>query len=162
MEASDLYRLAEQLGQVLSAAKYKLVTAESCTGGGIAKICTEVAGSSAWFDCAWVTYSNQSKHDLLGVSTQTLVEHGAVSEATVVEMTQGALQRAKAQVAIAVSGIAGPTGGTASKPVGTVCIAWLIAGQEAQAKTFYFQGDRSSIRDSAVAEALRCLLSLLQ
>lgn len=162
MEANALYKLAEQLGQVLSAAEYRLVTAESCTGGGIAKICTEVAGSSAWFDCAWVTYSNQSKQDLLGVSAQTLLEHGAVSEATVVEMVQGALKRAKAQVAIAVSGIAGPTGGTVYKPVGTVCIAWLIFGQEVQAKTFYFQGDRSKIRDSAVAEALRYLLSLLQ
>lgn len=158
----DLYQLAEQLGQVLSASKYRLVTAESCTGGGIAKICTEVAGSSTWFDCGWVTYSNQSKQALLGVSAQTLIEQGAVSEATVIEMAQGALNRAKAQVAIAVSGIAGPTGGTELKPVGTVCIAWLIAGQNIQVKTFYFQGDRLSIRHSAVAEALHYLLFLLR
>lgn len=162
MDEVNVSLLAAQLGQVLVASDYRLVTAESCTGGGIATICTELAGSSAWFDCGWVTYSNQSKQRLLGVSAQTLLEQGAVSEAVVVEMAQGALNHSNAQVAIAVSGIAGPTGGTEYKPVGTVCIAWLISGQDIQVKTFYFQGDRLSIRHAAVAESLRYLLSLLQ
>lgn len=162
MNTVNLYVLAEQVGQILSAAGYKLATAESCTGGGIAQVCTEVAGSSAWFDCAWVTYSNESKQALLDVSAQTLLEQGAVSEAVVTEMVQGALKHSRAQVVIAVSGIAGPTGGSVSKPVGMVCIAWLIKGQGIRSKIFYFQGDRTEIRNQAIAESLCGLVILLQ
>lgn len=162
MNTVNLYVLAEQVGQILSTAGYKLATAESCTGGGIAQVCTEVAGSSAWFDCAWVTYSNESKQALLDVSAQTLLEQSAVSEAVVTEMVQGALKHSRAQVVIAVSGIAGPTGGSVSKPVGMVCIAWLIKGQGIRSKIFYFQGDRTEIRNQAIAESLRGLVILLQ
>jgi nicotinamide-nucleotide amidase len=158
---NDLSTLVQRLGQTLSAVGYKLVTAESCTGGGIAKICTEFAGSSAWFECGWVTYSNQSKQDLLGVSPQILFEHGAVSEATVMAMAQGALNRSQAQVAIAVSGIAGPDGGTASKPVGMVCIAVVIKARFAQAQTYYFQGQRAQVREQAIFEALQWVEHLL-
>ena len=162
MHEASLHQLAEQLGQLLKQAGLMLATAESCTGGGIAKICTDVIGSSAWFDCGLVAYSNTAKQTLLEVSPQSLQEYGAVSEVVVKEMALGALKLSNAQVIIAVSGIAGPTGGSAYKPVGTVCMAWQIKEQKSLEKTYYFQGDRLSIREQVIAESLRNLIALLQ
>ena len=116
--------LAQKVGERLKAARAKLVTAESCTGGWAAQVVTSVAGSSAWFERGFVTYSNEAKRELLGVQEDTLRAHGAVSEETAREMAQGALSRGKGTVALAVTGVAGPGGGTPDKPVGMVCFAW--------------------------------------
>lgn len=125
---AELAALSRRLGEALRACGWKLATAESCTGGWIAEAVTATAGSSDWFDRGFVTYSNDAKSEMLEVSPVTLVEHGAVSEATVREMVAGALAHSRADVAVAVSGIAGPTGGSAAKPVGTVCLGWGICG----------------------------------
>src|SRR5690606_33495356 len=134
----------------------------SCTGGGIAYALTEIPGSSAWFERGFVSYSNASKQELLGVSAQTLSAHGAVSEATAIEMAVGALVRARAQAALSVTGVAGPGGGTAEKPVGTVCFAWALAGQTPVAATMYYIGDRAEVRRSAIETALQGLLNHIQ
>ena len=160
MEKS-LYVLVEHLGNRLQQAELCLVTAESCTGGGVAKLCTEIAGSSAWFDSGFVVYSNASKQHLLGVTEQTIEQYGAVSEAVVLEMARGALKRSNAQVALAVSGIAGPGGGSAYKPVGTVCIACVIEDKAEWVQTFYFQGDRVKVREQAIFESIMSVLALL-
>lgn len=157
----NLYVLVEQLGNRLQQAELCLVTAESCTGGGVAKLCTEIAGSSAWFDSGFVVYSNASKQHLLGVIEQTIEQYGAVSEAVVLEMARGALKRSNAQVALAVSGIAGPGGGSAYKPVGTVCIACVIEDKAEWVQTFYFQGDRVKVREQAIFESIMSVLALL-
>ncbi len=157
----NLYVLVEQLGNRLQQAELCLVTAESCTGGGVAKLCTEIAGSSAWFDSGFVVYSNVSKQHLLGVTEQTIEQYGAVSEAVVLEMARGALKRSNAQVALAVSGIAGPGGGSAYKPVGTVCIACVIEDKAEWVQTFYFQGDRVKVREQAIFESIMSVLALL-
>ena len=138
-----------------------LATAESCTGGGVAQAITEVSGSSAWFERGFITYSNLSKQQMLGVSEATLIRHGAVSGATVLEMVEGALSRSAGQVALAVSGIAGPTGGTPDKPVGTVWFAWGIKNGLMQSRVHHLSGNRSEIRASAVQIALRGVLDLL-
>lgn len=134
-----------------------LVCAESCTGGGIAAALTDVAGSSAWFDRGFVTYSNQAKQDMLGISPDTLAGFGAVSRETVIEMARGALARSRAQLSVAVSGIAGPGGGTPDKPVGTVWLAWAT-GTDVAAACELFDGDRAAVRAAAVDAALRGLL----
>lgn len=156
-----LAALAMTLGEHLIASKQRLALAESCTGGWIAKVVTDIAGSSNWFDRGFVSYSNESKMELLGVSAELLAQEGAVSEAVVQEMAVGALQRSRADISIAVSGIAGPGGGRADKPVGTVCFAWggVTAGNEV--KTVVFPGDRENIRRQTVAYAFKHLLSLL-
>ncbi len=138
-----------------------LATAESCTGGGVAQAITEVAGSSAWFERGFVTYSNLSKQQMLGVREATLKQHGAVSEMTVREMVAGALQHSAAQVALAVSGIAGPDGGTADKPVGTVWFAWGIKGGETRAQRHHLGGNRAEVRAQAVRIALQGVVDLL-
>jgi nicotinamide-nucleotide amidase len=138
-----------------------LVTAESCTGGWIAKTVTDIAGSSAWFDCGLAAYSYEAKQALLGVRPQTLEEHGAVSRETAIEMVSGALVHSGASVAVAVTGIAGPTGGTLEKPVGTVWISWKRRGGYPQAQVFHFDGDREAIRRKTVARALQGLESLI-
>ena len=138
-----------------------LATAESCTGGWVAKVITQVSGSSQWFDRGFVTYSNIAKQEMLAVSAETLQQHGAVSEATVREMAVGALRHSHAQVALAISGIAGPGGGTADKPVGMVCFAWATADGPVTAATHRFQGNRDSIRRQAVLTALEGLLQQL-
>jgi len=148
-----LEALAAEVGALLLARGAALVTAESCTGGWIAQVATAIAGSSAWFERGFVTYSNAAKEDLLGVRAETLAAHGAVSEAVVREMATGALIRSRAQVAVAVSGIAGPDGGSETKPVGTVWLAWAWAGQ-CEARVFAFAGDRQAVRAQAVAAAL--------
>lgn len=164
MEAPDdaeLARLARDTGARLMASRDMLVTAESCTGGWIAKVVTDIAGSSAWFDCGMAVYSYEAKQALLGVRPQTLEEHGAVSRETVIEMVSGALVHSGATVAVAVTGIAGPGGGTGDKPVGTVWIAWKRRGGYPQAEVFHFDGDRDAVRRRTVAEALHGLDRLL-
>jgi nicotinamide-nucleotide amidase len=140
---------------------YRLVVAESCTGGWLAKILTDQPGSSEWFDRGYVTYSNEAKQAMLGVSSTTLEKSGAVSEACVLEMTQGALRESGGDVAVAISGIAGPGGGSREKPVGTVCFAWQIKGNEGITRRFCFDGDRNQVRWQAVVHALRELEGLL-
>lgn len=162
MYESTLTQLAEEVGAALNARGLLLVTAESCTGGGIAEAITAVPGSSAWFDCAFVTYSYESKVSLLGVSQTDLERNGAVSEAVVEQMALGALARSRAQVAIAVSGIAGPAGGLPDKPVGTVWIAWarreVDKNTSVISKRYQFSGDRQAVRHGTVKRALKELL----
>lgn len=162
---AQLYALAEAVGRELRSAGWRIVTAESCTAGWIAKALTDVPGSSQWVDSGYVTYSNTAKMRDVGVSAQTLADHGAVSEATVREMANGALRATGAEMAIAVSGIAGPDGGTAEKPVGTVWfgIATLEAqGPAAVCERQHFSGDRDQVRRQSVDHALRLALRLLR
>ena len=153
--------LAAQVGALLKSHGLLLATAESCTGGGVAQAVTEVAGSSAWFERGFVTYSNLSKQQLLGVREDTLKQHGAVSELTVREMVAGALQHSAAQVALAVSGIAGPDGGTPDKPVGTVWFAWGLKHGEIFAQRHQLAGNRGEVRAQAVRIALQGVVNLL-
>lgn len=152
--------LAKKLGRRLKAAGEKLVTAESCTGGWGAQAVTSVAGSSDWFERGFVTYSNASKQELLGVKGKTLKIHGAVSEQTAREMAQGALARSKGTLALAVTGVAGPGGGTAAKPVGMVCFAWARKGK-VRSETRHFSGGRESVRRKSVVYALQGVLNIL-
>jgi nicotinamide-nucleotide amidase len=152
--------LSADIGRRLRAAKAVLVSAESCTGGWVAQVVTATAGSSAWFDRGFVTYSNEAKQELLGVSAETLARHGAVSEETACEMALGALARGKGTVSLSVTGIAGPAGGSKEKPVGTVCFAWARAGR-ARSETRRFAGDRESVRKQSVIRALEGLAEFL-
>jgi len=156
-----LEELAGRAGKLLLEQGRMLATAESCTGGWVAKCVTDVAGSSAWFDRGFVTYSNRAKQDMLDVAAATLEIHGAVSEATVREMAHGALAHSVANVAIAVSGIAGPGGGVPDKPVGTVWFAWLVSGGAPRVDRLQFDGDRDAVRRQAVARALEGLVDVL-
>lgn len=149
---------AQRLGALLEGRGWRMTTAESCTGGWIAEAITTIAGSSAWFDCGFVTYSNDAKTRLLGVSPELLRSHGAVSEPVVRAMIEGALAHSAAQVAVAVSGVAGPTGGTPDKPVGTVCLAWAWPGRAVLSETCRFDGDRTAIRHHSVCHALDVIL----
>ncbi|MBY4596767.1 CinA family protein [bacterium BD-1] len=155
-----LHALAEQVGAALQARHLMLATAESCTGGWIAKMVTDIPGCSAWFDCGMAAYSYEAKQALLGVRPETLTEHGAVSRETVMEMVSGALVTSGASIAVAVTGIAGPTGGTPGKPVGTVWIGWKRRGGYPKAELFHFEGDREAVRRQTVAASLRGLLAL--
>ena len=152
--------LAKTLGERLKAAKAMLATAESCTGGWAAQVVTSVAGSSAWYDRGFVTYSNAAKQELLGVSAETLRQHGAVSEETAREMALGALARSEATVALAITGVAGPSGGSREKPVGTVSFAWA-RGNNVHSETHRFPGDRESVRRQSVIHALEGVQELL-
>lgn len=154
-------QLASQVGAALYAHGMMLATAESCTGGGVASAMTEIAGSSAWFDRGFVTYSNQAKVDMLGVTQFTLDNFGAVSEATVREMVEGTLRNSQAKIALAVSGIAGPGGGTPEKPVGTVWFAWGIKDGVSIARLHQLSGNRAEIRALAVRISLQGILELL-
>jgi len=156
-----LEELAGRVGGLLLEQSRMLVTAESCTGGWVAKCITDIAGSSAWFDRGFVTYSNRAKQDMLDVVAATLEVHGAVSEATVSEMVRGALVHSLADVAVAVSGIAGPGGGAPDKPVGTVWFAWLVSGGALRVDRRQFDGDREAVRRQAVARALEGLVDVL-
>lgn len=156
----DLQRIALDAGQHLRAARHMLVTAESCTGGWIAKVVTDIAGSSEWFDCGMAVYSYEAKQAMLGVQPQTLETHGAVSRETVIEMVSGALVHSGASIAVAVTGIAGPGGGAPDKPVGTVWIAWKRRGGYARAELFRFDGDRDAVRRQTVAAALHGLADI--
>lgn len=155
-----LTELSQRLGAALAARGLMLATAESCTGGGVAQGVTDTAGSSGWFERGFVTYSNDAKRELLGVSADTLAHHGAVSEAVAREMAAGALAHSHAQVSLAVTGIAGPGGGIPDKPVGTVCFAWALGGGLYSA-TCHFTGDREAIRRQAVVAALEGVLQRL-
>ncbi|MGJ0516708.1 MAG: nicotinamide-nucleotide amidase [Methylomicrobium sp.] len=155
---NDLLSLADQLGQQLSKRGQMLALAESCTGGWIAQSVTEIAGSSAWFDRGFVTYSNAAKTAMLGVRESTLQQYGAVSSQTASEMVAGALKFSDADMALAVTGIAGPGGGTAEKPVGLVFIAWQTRGQPCRCLEQHFEGDRHAVRRQTVQKALECLL----
>lgn len=158
---SELEILAERLGGALLSRGEWLAVAESCTGGWLAQSVTAIAGSSAWFDRGFVTYSNTAKVEMLGVPETTLERHGAVSEATARAMAQGALLRARADWSVAITGIAGPSGGSPDKPVGTVCFAWAQKDGACEARTCYFAGDRRSVREQSVAHALNGLLERL-
>jgi len=158
---NELENLSRRLGQALLSRGEWLTAAESCTGGWLAQSVTAIAGSSGWFERGFVTYSNAAKVDMLGVPETTLERHGAVSEATARAMAQGALAHSRADWAVAITGIAGPAGGSPEKPVGTVCFAW--AGKEAgcEAQTCQFAGERAAVRQQAVRHALRGLLARL-
>ncbi|NOR69312.1 MAG: nicotinamide-nucleotide amidohydrolase family protein [Methylomarinum sp.] len=158
MMDKQITELAEQLGLKLKENKLKIVTAESCTGGGIAQAITEIPGSSAWFDRGFVTYSNQAKVQMLQVKQVTLDNFGAVSDEVAREMVEGALANSDTEIAISVTGIAGPTGGAEQKPVGTVYIAWGMTGGAIGCKKYAFLGDRTEIRQQTVVYALtNCL-----
>jgi nicotinamide-nucleotide amidase len=159
---AHIYELAERVGRTLERLNLMATTAESCTGGWVAEAITMVPGSSAWFDRGFVTYTNVSKHEMLGVRAETLERHGAVSEPVVREMVAGALRASHAQVALAVSGVAGPSGGTPDKPVGTVCFAWGRDGSAVRAETRQFAGDREAVRRQSVMHALAVLLEMLE
>ena len=153
--------LAEKVAAALKAKRALLVTAESCTGGWAAQEVTAIAGSSDWFERGFVTYSNAAKRELLRVKNKTLKNHGAVSEETAREMARGALERSHGTVSLAITGIAGPSGGSAQKPVGTVCFAWAAKGGPARAETRHFPGDREAVRRQSVEHALAGVLELL-
>jgi nicotinamide-nucleotide amidase len=155
-----LNELAQRIGEVLKARGLRLASAESCTGGWAAMALTAIPGSSDWFERGYVTYSNAAKREDLGVAEDTLRRHGAVSEATAREMAAGALERARVQVALAITGVAGPTGGTADKPVGLVCFAWA-QGSKMVSETRRFDGDRESVRRQSVLHALERVLEML-
>ncbi|MGV3001304.1 nicotinamide-nucleotide amidase [Vibrio sp. E150_018] len=161
MNLSELHILSKRVGIKLKQQSQVLVTAESCTGGGIAAAITDASGSSAWFDRAFVTYSNEAKMEMLGVAEMTLLEHGAVSEQTVKEMALGALQYSIGSFAISVSGIAGPSGGSDEKPVGTVCFGWANSQGDLDIETMYFSGNREEVRLQACWHALEHLEDML-
>ncbi len=170
MDDGELHSLAMQLGNALCGRGIFLVTAESCTGGWVSKVVTDIPGSSAWFDCGFVVYNRDAKHAMLAVPMDLIDEHGEVSEAVVAALAEGALARSRAALSIAISGIAGPSGGNPEKPVGTVCFAWgmadMMAGVVRNIKvlteTQHFDGDRESVRRQAVAYALQGALRQLQ
>ncbi|MDE2387765.1 MAG: CinA family protein [Betaproteobacteria bacterium] len=154
------FDLAKIVGDRLSQRGWMLVTAESCTGGWAGQAVTAVPGSSDWYERGYITYSNNAKCEMLGVQQATLDRHGAVSPQTAQEMATGALTRSHAQISVSITGIAGPDGGTATKPVGTVCFAWATQDGLVQQETHYFTGDRESIRRQAVATALQGILRI--
>jgi len=158
---TELFQLAEQLGHLLKQKGWMLASAESCTGGWVGQSVTAVAGSSQWYERGFITYTNLAKQEMLGVAATTLETHGAVSEETAREMAAGALRHSQAQISVAVSGIAGPGGGTPRKPVGTVCIGWASTEGNLSSTTCRLGGDREEIRARAVAAALRGLIELL-
>lgn len=152
--------LTLKLASRLIALKWQMVSAESCTGGMIAARCTDLAGSSAWFDCGFVTYSNEAKTQMLGVPTELIAAQGAVSASVAHAMAIGAAYRSKSQVSVAVTGVAGPSGGSPEKPIGTVWFGWCVNGV-VTTQVKLFQGDRSSIRQATVEHALEGLLNRL-
>ena len=154
----EIESLAAELGRRLLAKRLRVATAESCTGGLVSGAITAIAGSSDWFDRGFVTYSNAAKHELLGVHDAVLRAHGAVSEATAIAMANGALKRSNADLAVAVTGIAGPAGGTPAKPVGMVCFAWARKDGRVTSETHHLGGDRAEVRRASVAIALRGLI----
>ncbi len=162
MSINNQRRLAERVGKCLSQQGLMLVTAESCTGGGLGQAITAVAGCSVWYDRGFITYSNISKCDMLGVSNVTLDQYGSVSEQVAQEMAAGALHRSHAQVSVSITGIAGPDGGSATKPVGMICFAWVMHEGLVCSGTQHFKGDRDAIRRQSVVSALQGVLSLIQ
>ncbi|MDF5702957.1 nicotinamide-nucleotide amidase [Aeromonas hydrophila subsp. hydrophila] len=159
---AEIEHLAIELGKALGQRGWLAATAESCTGGGVATAITDIAGSSGWFDRGFVTYTNEAKQQMLGVSGESLEQHGAVSEAVVLEMARGALAHSSAAISVAISGIAGPGGATEGKPVGTVWFAWADSNGRHQSLLARFDGDRRQVRQQAVRQALSGLLALLR
>ena len=157
----DFYDIAQQLGRKLQQHDIFLTTAESCTGGLVSAALTAIPGSSAWFDRGFVTYSNEAKHDLLKVSLSTLAEYGAVSEQTARAMAEGALQHSNANASIAITGIAGPAGGTQEKPIGTVCFGFAFDWQATQIVQKQFSGERDNVRKKSVQFAIEHLIFML-
>jgi nicotinamide-nucleotide amidase len=157
----DLLELATKVGQALQAKGLLLVTAESCTGGGVAQAVTEVAGSTAWFDCGFITYSNASKTELLDVSAALIAQLGTVSEEVAAAMAKGALANSNAHVALSTTGIAGPSGAVPGKPVGTVCFGWS-RGDATHTERLVFTGDRQQVREKTVIHALQGLLRFIE
>jgi nicotinamide-nucleotide amidase len=157
---NPLSQLATQIGELFIKRKLLLATAESCTGGGIAYAITEIPGSSNWFECGLVTYSNASKSELLDVSPALIAQHGAVSEEVAAAMAQGALANCDAHVALSTTGLAGPGGAVPGKPVGTICFAWSMNGKT-HTERLLFHGDRQSIREQTISHALTGLLQFL-
>jgi len=158
MDTQQTLPLVQQLAMQLTQRGWRMVTAESCTGGLIAAACTELAGSSVWFERGLVSYSNEAKTELLGVDAALIAAHGAVSEQVARAMAEGALRRSGVDVAVAVTGIAGPGGGTADKPVGTVWLAWAQRGGATRAERQLFDGDRARVRELTCLRALGGLL----
>lgn len=158
---TQLAALSARVGQTLEAQGFTLATAESCTGGWVAQVVTHTAGSSSWFDRSFVTYSNEAKQDMLGVRPETLAREGAVSLETAKEMATGAIKNSKALISLAITGIAGPTGGSSGKPVGTVCFSWCFRGEAPVCRRKRFGGDRESVRRQALIFALEELLALI-
>ncbi len=156
---AELVALSEALGEACQQRRLLLATAESCTGGWAAQVITHTAGSSAWFERGFVTYANVAKADMLGVRAETLEKYGAVSLETAIEMAIGALKNSKALISLSITGIAGPTGGSPGKPVGTVCFAWCLRDQAPESKRCQFDGNREEIRRQAVIHGLEGLLS---
>jgi nicotinamide-nucleotide amidase len=156
----DITSLTAQLAQALLARRWMLATAESCTGGMIAAACTDLSGSSNWFERGFVTYSNEAKIELLGVDPAMIAQHGAVSEVVARAMAFGAVRHSKAQVSVAVTGVAGPTGGSADKPVGTVWFGFQVDGR-LTSETRLFNGDRAAVRDATLRHALHRTVQLL-
>jgi nicotinamide-nucleotide amidase len=161
MSERAITELARRLGASCRRRAVMVATAESCTGGGVAEAITRIAGSSAWFERGFVTYTNRAKEEMLGVSHATLAAHGAVSEAVASEMAFGALAHSPADAAVAITGIAGPGGGSASKPVGLVWFGWAYRGGPVQCRRFVFPGDRAAVREQSVAVALQGLIDLV-
>lgn len=162
MTDCELSALAQRVGSALQAKGYMMTTAESCTGGWVAQAITAVPDSSEWFERGFVTYTHLAKQEMLGVTAATLDAHGAVSEQTAREMAQGALARSHAPVAVAVTGVAGPSGGTPQTPVGTVCFGWGVKGGVIQTATQQFAGNREAVRRQAVAFALERVLVAME
>ena len=154
--------LAELVARAMTLRGGMLVTAESCTGGGLAWLLTSIPGSSAWFERGFITYSNDSKQELLGIPADLLLRYGAVSEQTAAAMASGAIANSHAAVSVAITGIAGPDGGTEEKPVGTVCLAWSIRNGATRTTQVVLAGDRMKIRQQAILMALQGLLDLLE
>jgi nicotinamide-nucleotide amidase len=157
----DIHDLATQVGSVLKSQGLILATAESCTGGGVAQAITEVAGSSEWFECGFITYSNASKTDLLDVPEALIVRYGAVSDEVAQAMAEGALANSNATITLSTTGIAGPGGAVPGKPVGTICFAWAMA-HRTFSERLVFQGDRHAVRQQTVAHSLAGLLRFLE
>jgi nicotinamide-nucleotide amidase len=162
MTEEEITKLAGVLGRACMRRDVDLVTAESCTGGEAAAAITRISGSSKWFERGFVTYTNLAKKEMLGVSQRTLGDHGAVSEEVAREMAAGALAKSHADVSVAITGIAGPTGGSRAKPVGLVCFGWGVRNGPIQTRVFRFGGDRAEIRRQSVAAALQGLIDLLR
>lgn len=158
----ELHQLASELGDALHARGWMIATAESCTGGWAGQLLTAIPGSSAWYERGFVTYANAAKQEMLGVPAETLEIYGAVSEETASAMAAGALAHSHAQATLAISGIAGPGGGTPQKPVGLVCYGWALADGTRMSSTCRLDGDREEIRSRAVAAAMRGLIDLMR
>ena len=162
MDLKELESLSAELGAFLNEKNYFFTTAESCTGGWVGQSLTSVPGSSSWYGCGFITYSNIAKHQILDVSKDTLNSHGAVSQEVVEEMVDGALKKSRANLGVAISGIAGPGGGTKERPVGTVCLAWKLNDLPSLSVTEVFEGSRQEVRFKSVSKALKEAINLLK